>query len=138
MASPEDVTGVVRGLVIAQQSGGGKADQPSLDAGSGFPSKDAREVMASGGGEPLPRVWGDEGGIRFRLLDRGLAGCILQLQSEEVVWVDPTISSASDIRSFGLDLATRWQILGWLWAGAGAYFTPGNPLNVRATVALAF
>ena len=93
-----------------------------LNAGFGFHSNDARDVILAPAGEPvLPRALGTELGARHTWAGGsvGLVAWRLDLERELVYVGDEGVTEPSGrTRRLGLDLEARLRVTEWLWADA--------------------
>jgi outer membrane receptor protein involved in Fe transport len=100
-----------------------------VNAGGGFHSNDARDVIISNSHATLPRAIGAETGLRVRPSDRisvAAAAWMLDLE-REFVWVGDagTTELSGATRRYGLDLEGRWGIRSWLSADADLNLSRG-------------
>jgi hypothetical protein len=90
------------------------------NAGLGFHSNDARDVLSAGvGATPLPRAAGAELGVRHTWAGGSVAVAAwgLDLGSELVYVGDEGVTEPSGrTRRIGLDLEGRFRVARWLWA----------------------
>jgi outer membrane receptor protein involved in Fe transport len=104
-----------------------------FNAGSGFHSNDARDVVTAPRGETiLPRATSAEVGARRTWNGGTVAASVwgLSLQSE-LVWAGDagTTESSGRTRRVGVDLEGRTRVLPWLWADADVNLARGRFLD---------
>lgn len=100
------------------------------NAGGGFHSNDARDVLLAPPGEQvLPRAWSGELGGRRVWNGGSVAAAVwgLTLASELVYVGDEGVTEASGrTRRVGIDLEGRARLLPWLWADADLNLARGR------------
>jgi hypothetical protein len=101
-----------------------------LNAGLGFHSNDARDVVAAPRGSvAVPRAFGSEVGARRFWSGGSVAAALwlMDLQSELVYNGDEdTTEPSGRTRRYGLDLEGRVRLAGWLWADADLNLSHGR------------
>jgi hypothetical protein len=100
------------------------------NAGFGFHSNDARDVMLSGPGDQvLPRAVAAELGTRYVWRGGSMAASLwgIDLQSE-LIWVgdEGTTEASGRTRRLGIDFEGRVQLAPWLWADADLNLSRGR------------
>ena len=114
-----------------------------LQTGGELLRSNPRGGLPRDGTPARPKLWGTEAGARLSLFDGGVELVtvfrFVQLRSDPVPVFDAEPTERSDFTDpYGLDLDVRLRILPWMWAVTGLSFTPGNPVDVRAMLALDF
>jgi outer membrane receptor for monomeric catechols len=101
-----------------------------LNAGLGFHSNDARDVVAAPRDSVvIPRAFGSEVGARHFWSGGSVAAALwlMDLQSELVYNGDEgTTEPSGRTRRYGLDLEGRVRLAGWLWADADLNLSHGR------------